>query len=220
LAKRALLFDLDGTLLDSDPLHAQVFIDLLAARGRRIDRAFYDANMHGRLNQDIFADLTPGEDPDAMSDMKEAEFRRRLGSSVAPTPGLAALLDRAAAGGWCTAVVTNAIRLNANAMLGAIGMGDRTDLIVASDDGLGAKPDPAPYVAAMARLGVAPGAAIAFEDSPAGLASARAAGATVFGLRTVLDDNALLAHGAHHTITDFTDPLLAQTLARFEGVPA
>jgi len=218
----ALLFDLDGTLIDSDPLHADVFVDFLASHGVAITREDYTTRIHGRRNADIFAEFLPGEDAKEMSAAKEAEYRRRLGRlGVAPAiPGATALIDRAKAKGWGLAVVTNAPWLNAPAALAAVGLTGRFDTLVTEEDVTRAKPAPDPYLVAMQRLGVAPGASVAFEDSPSGLASARAAGATVVGLTSSLGPEALAAHGAELALKDFTDPALDIFLAHREGLPA
>ncbi|ETX29120.1 HAD family hydrolase [Roseivivax isoporae] len=209
----ALLFDLDGTLLDSDPLHERVFRDLYAERGREIDAAYYLANIHGRHNPDIFSRDFPDADPHALSEEKEARFRERLPARVTPTAGLGALLDRAGDAGWPTALVTNAPRRNAETMLDAIGVRDRFPVVVIGDECTRAKPHPDPYLAALAALGTPPGRAIAFEDSPSGLRAARAAGVHVMGLRSSLGHEALLEAGAHDSIADFTDPALDRLLA-------
>ena len=220
MAKPALLFDLDGTLIDSDPIHAEVFVELFAERGRTIDTAHYVAKFHGRLNTDIFGEQFPGEDPLALHHEKEARFRDRLPANVAPTPGAVSLLNRAEAAGWGVAVVTNAMRLNADAMLGALGLTDRLPTIIVGEECPAGKPDPWPYRAALETLGVAPDLALAFEDSPTGLASASGAGIPCVGLRSSLSDNELRAAGAHITINDFTDPALEPLLDRLEGALA
>ncbi|NNL72092.1 MAG: HAD hydrolase-like protein, partial [Silicimonas sp.] len=72
---KALLFDMDGTLVDSDPIHISVFIDFLAERGVTLTEAEYMARIHGRTNLEIFGDLLPDEDPREMDLAKEAEYR-------------------------------------------------------------------------------------------------------------------------------------------------
>ena len=218
MGKAALLFDLDGTIMDTDPIHRAVFADLLGPRGFTVDEAFYKAHVHGRLNIDLFAEILPDEpDPQGLSDAKEAEFRRRLPRPYPETPGFTALLDRAEAAGWGLAVVTNAMRANADAMLGAVGARARFATVIIGEECRRAKPHPDPYLAAMAALDVAPDRAIAFEDSPSGLAAARASGAYTVGIRSSLDDAALRAAGAHASITDFNDPALPQILQRLTG---
>jgi len=215
MARPALLFDLDGTLLDTDPLHFAIFRDLFADRGRDIDHRYYLEEIHGRLNADLFGRAFPGEDPAALSDLKEAIFRERMGSSYPAMPGAGDLLARARDAGWHTAVVTNAPRANAEAMLGAIGMAEAFELVVVGEECARGKPFPDPYATAIDRLGSRPELSVAFEDSPSGLASARAAGAFVVGLRSSLDDGALRDAGAHVSIKDYTDPVLDGVLARF-----
>jgi HAD superfamily hydrolase (TIGR01509 family) len=215
--KAALLFDLDGTLIDTDHLHFAVFRDLLAAAGQQIDKQYYLDHMHGQMNAAIFSRLMPDADPDEMSDRKEAAFRDLLAGSVPPMPGTEALLGFARARGWGLAVVTNAPRANAAAMLAAIGLSDAFDTLVIGEECSAGKPHPEPYATAMSRLDVAPGDCIAFEDSPSGIRSARAAGALTLGMRSSLDDAALRAAGAHASIADFNDPALTPLLARLRA---
>ncbi|MDJ0827199.1 MAG: HAD family phosphatase [Rhodobacter sp.] len=217
----ALLFDLDGTLLDSDPLHREVFAEILAPFGYAVDAAFYRDRIHGRLNRDLFAELTPGLDRDRADWDKEARFRDLIQVRGAdPTPGLVAFLGRADAAGLPCAVVTNACRLNAAAMLDVLGLGHMFRAVISAEDCPAGKPDPAPYLAGAAAVGVAPARCLAFEDSPSGLASARAAGCTVVGLPSSLSPDALRAAGAHHVATDFTDPALEPLLVAPAGAPA
>ncbi len=209
----ALLFDLDGTLLDSDPLHLSVFAEVLAPYGYDVDEAFYRDRIHGRHNTDTFGDLTPDEDPGEMDRLKERKFRDLLASRhVNETPGLVPLLDRAEAAGLPFAVATNAPRENAEAMLKAIGLRDRFGVVISADDCENGKPAPDPYLLAARHLGADPAAALAFEDSPSGLAAARAAGCTVIGLPSTLTPDQLRDKGAHHVIQDFNDPALEPLL--------
>jgi len=216
----ALLFDLDGTLIASDPLHVEVFIAFFAERGIAIDAADYAAQMHGRMNEAIFASYFPGQDATALAAAKEAAFRARLGASVPATPGILALLDRADAAGLPCAVVTNAPPDNAAAMLAAIGLADRFRTVVCAADVARGKPHPEPYRLALHRLGAAANESLAFEDSPTGIASALAAGLTTIGLRSSHGDAALRTAGAVATIEDFTDPALGPLLARLAGAEA
>jgi HAD superfamily hydrolase (TIGR01509 family) len=212
----ALLFDLDGTLIDSDPLHAPVFIELFAELGHPIDEDYYLTHIHGRLNAETFGRHFPHLDALELSDRKEQIFRARLGDSHPPMPGLPDLIDRARATGLRTALVTNAPRANADAMLAAIGMAGRLDTIVLADDCPRGKPSPDPYLEALRRLDVPAEMAIAFEDSPSGIAAAVAAGIFTVGITSSLSPDALRAAGAHDTITDYTDPKLPAILARLE----
>lgn len=217
----ALLFDLDGTMLHSDPIHEQIFRELWQERGLPVPDGFYMEHVHGRLNVDVFAEFLPDEpDPQGLSEWKEAEFRNRLPETYPATEGLAALVDHARSAGWKIAVVTNAMRLNAEAMLKAIGLRDRVETIIIGEECDHGKPHPEPYLRAMKATGTAPDTCIAFEDSPSGMASAAASGAYSIGVRSALDDASLRAAGAHMTIQDFTDPALTALLERYEGAAA
>lgn len=218
--KTALLFDLDGTLIDSDVIHYEVFADLLAPRGVTIDAEFYRAHIHGRLNHDIFSELCPGEDPDWWDRHKEEEYRRRLGAAYPPIAGAAEILDLADAMGWPKAVVTNAPRDNGEAVLAALGLTERFDTLVIGSECARAKPDPAPYLEGLRRLGASADVSLAFEDSPSGIRSAVAAGLKTIGLRTMLDDSELRRLGCAATISDFTDPALAEHIEHLRRIAA
>ncbi|SNS45685.1 HAD family hydrolase [Tropicimonas sediminicola] len=216
----ALLFDLDGTLIESDHLHAEVFADMFAERGKQIDFAFYRSNIHGRLNADIFGELFPGEDANVLAVQKEAEYRRRLGPGHPPVKGTVALLDLADRMGWPKAVVTNAPRDNGEAVLEALGIAARIDTLVIADECVRGKPDPAPYAEGLRRLGADPATSLAFEDSPSGIRSAVGAGLKTIGIRSLLDDATLRAAGASASIADYDDPALQPHLAQLTGAAA
>jgi HAD superfamily hydrolase (TIGR01509 family) len=203
----ALLFDLDGTLVDTDHLHHAAFRTIMAERGRDLSLDEYRAGIMGQPNDAILARFFPGEHIGVL-DRKEAMFRDSLAASVEPVAGIHALLDWAEAAGAGCAVVTNAPRDNAIAMLAAASLAHRLPTVVIGEECVRPKPDPAPYRAAMAALGATPSRAVAFEDSRSGLRAARAAGAHVFGLSTGLGRDELLQAGAHEVIADFTSPAL------------
>lgn len=211
-----LLFDLDGTLLHSDPLHYAVFKSILADRGYDLSQEEYDTKILGRANQLIFTERFPGEDWQVLADDKEDRFLELLGPKAPPTPGIVALLDRAEANGWNVAIVTNAPRKNATGMLSAIGLTDRFELVIAAGDAPHGKPHPAPYLMALEKLGVTADEALVFEDSAPGVGAGAAAGIFTVGMRSSLDDAALREAGASLTIADFTDPALEQALARLK----
>jgi HAD superfamily hydrolase (TIGR01509 family) len=217
-----LLFDLDGTIVDTDGLHFEAFSQILAERGRMIDHATYKARVMGQPNAAIAAWLFPDAEEAArraFSDAKEARFRS-LAREMAPLRGLVAMLDWAQRIGARRAVVTNAPRLNAEFVLGALGLAHRFDVLVIGEELARSKPDPLPYATALAQLGRAAERAIAFEDSRSGIAAARAAGLFTFGVTTGLDAATLRAAGADAAIADFEDPTLRATLAaQFGSAP-
>ncbi|NJL21134.1 MAG: HAD hydrolase-like protein [Leptolyngbyaceae cyanobacterium SM1_3_5] len=91
----ALLFDLDGTMANTDPIHYQVWRSVMREFGREIDPVFYQTRFSGRLNEEIISDLLPAltpEENDRLADRKEAMFRDSAASLLQPMPGLIELL--------------------------------------------------------------------------------------------------------------------------------
>lgn len=206
-----LLFDLDGTLVDSDPMHKQTWGSVLARFGIALDDETYRRDFSGRLNPDIVARLLPQLDRAACVALgveKEALFRD-LTPRLDPLPGAAPLIERARQRGRKLALVTNAPRLNALHMLRAIGLADVWDAIVVAEEiGVG-KPDPAPYRAGLSQLGIAAERAVAFEDSATGVQAAAGAGIFTVGLTTSHAAEGLTGSGARLIARDFEDPALA-----------
>jgi beta-phosphoglucomutase len=203
----ALLFDLDGTLTDTDHLHLEAFRTLLKDFGRTITLEHYKARIMGHPNEEIMREMFPDESPErriALSDHKEQLFRNQL-DTLTPTPGVLKVLDWADAHGVPYAVVTNAPRANAEMMLRGLGLDRRMTELVIGDELERAKPDPLPYQTGLQRLDARPERALAFEDSLPGIHSASGAGIPTYGMRTGHPDAALLSAGAMAAIDDFTD---------------
>ena len=211
---RALLFDLDGTLAETDSLHLPTWVDVLRPHGIEVDEAFYKEQISGRSNSEIVKDLLPDlptQEGRDIADAKEASFRERAGE-LEPLPGLLDLLSEARERGLKTALVTNAPQENVDAILLALKLRDFFDTVVLSDEVGPVKPDPAPYRAALDKLGIAPEEAVAFEDSTSGISSAVGAGIPTVGIASTQDPKRLQQAGAFMTAKNFTDPELLKFL--------
>lgn len=210
MALRALIFDLDGTLAHTDPLHYRAWCDSLEPYGIEMDEAEYARRVSGRHNPEIIAELLPHLDDEEATEFakaKEARFRE-LAPTLEALPGVHELLDRAREAGLRLGLVTNAPRDNASFMLRTLGLQDAFDEIGLGEDAAAAKPDPAPYLDMLERLGVSADEALAFEDSPSGVDSARGAGVRVVGLCTTREAEALAELGASPCVDDFRDERL------------
>ncbi len=188
---RAILFDLDGVLVDSRECIELVWRAWAAARG--LDPAPFLAVAHGRRISETVRLVAPSLDARAEADvldrMEEQETR-----GLTAVQGAARLVGRLAAGQW--AVVTSGSRIVASLRLRTAGL-PIPDVFVTSNDVRKGKPDPEPYLTAAARLGVRPADCLVFEDSPTGLAAARAAGMRVVALLTTHRAEQLPGASAH-----------------------
>ncbi len=211
----ALLFDLDGTLADTDPIHFHTWRDILCNYGLEIDRPFYQTNFSGRLNAAIVQDLLPHlsiEEGQQLSERKEAEFRQRAAQQLQPLAGLLNLLSWANTQNLKQAVVTNAPKENAQFMLQVLGLENSFTTVVLAEELPKGKPDPLPYQEALQQLGVSSQSAVAFEDSPSGIRSAVSAGILTVGIASTHDPQDLYAVGATLVIEDFADSRLEELL--------
>ncbi|MEI9903463.1 MAG: HAD-IA family hydrolase [Asticcacaulis sp.] len=208
---KALLFDMDGTIADTEPFHLEALRRTLRQHGADPDMADFHERISGRTSDAVAAGFFPGATPEtrrAFVDTKEALFRD-LATEITAMPGLAGLLDEAARRGLKTGLVTNAPPENVSFLLGALGLSGRFDTVVLACELARAKPDPLPYLTALERLSVTADEAMAFEDSLPGLRSARQAGLRCVGMATNLPRDALLAADAVCVLSDFTGFSLA-----------
>lgn len=202
LHARAILFDLDGVLADSN-VSVEMHWRRWAAR-HGLDADAIIRVVHGRRALDTIREVAPHLDAEAeVAALVAAEAADTSG--VLATPGAAALVERLPADAW--AVVTSGVRIVAEARLRASGLPVPRVLVPADEIGRG-KPDPEGYLTAAARLGRAPSECVVIEDAPAGIAAARAAGMACVALTTTVAAPALAA--------DIVVPTLAELAVAVE----
>ncbi len=178
LRRRAWLFDLDGTLVDTSPLHERAFRAALARRHAGLLPRFEYGRIAGLTTGDVFRTLVPEEEIEELTRRKRRAFREELAvTRDLAFPGAARLLARLRGAGIRVVVVTGSTRTGASATLAAASID--VDGLVAAEDAPQGKPHPEPFLRALAIEGLAPADALAVEDSQAGVASARAAGLDV-----------------------------------------
>lgn len=206
----AILFDLDGTLVNTDPTHYQAWQEILRDYGIEIDDAFYKKRLSGRLNPAIIQDLLPflsQEEGQQVAEKKEARFRE-LAPQLKAMAGLSDMLAWTEECGLKRAVVTNAPRKNVHFMLSVLGLIDAFDSVILAEEAPAGKPDPAPYQLALHNLGITRELAIAFEDSPSGIRSSVGAGIPTIAIASTHDPEVLCTFGAEMAVPDFTAPSL------------
>ena len=210
----AILFDLDGTLANTDSIHFAVWQDILTRFDLEIDRNFYRERISGRTNAKIIQDILPQlslQEAWHLAIEKE-EVYRQLAGTLQPMPGLQKVLAFTEANRIKQAVVTNAPRDNAVYMLKSLRLNDVFPLVILAEDAPPGKPDPAPYKLGLTRLGVNSKDAIAFEDTAAGISSAVAAGIYTIGVASTHSPEHLILAGASLVIDDFKSEKLWELL--------
>jgi beta-phosphoglucomutase family hydrolase len=204
---RAVVFDLNGTLVDDIAFHFQAWKSLADRLGVAMDEAIFQS-FNGLKNDDIFPRLL-GRDigpalVEALGREKEEQYRALYRPHLAPVRGAEELFARLRSAGVKLGLASSSPEENRRMVLEGLKWSDAFDVVVVPTD-LPGKPAPDIYLAAAERLDAPPAACIAFEDAENGVRSASAAGMFVIGVTTNVPAAALREAGASLTIADFTE---------------
>jgi HAD superfamily hydrolase (TIGR01509 family) len=185
-ALRAVLWDLDGTLVDSEEYHWLSWRDALRAEGIDLSHDAFLASFGQRNDRILAGWLGADVDPARVvrvGDGKEAEYRRLAETrGLTPLPGAREWLIALRRAGWKQAIASSAPRQNVETMLRVLDLRQYVDAIVSAEDVTIGKPDPQVFLAAAAKLRVLPSRAIVVEDAAAGVEGARRAGMRRIGV--------------------------------------
>lgn len=183
---RAVIWDVDGTLIDSGALHFAAWQAILADEQfllseEQFRRSFGQRNdlvLRGFLGADLSA-----RDIERIAAAKEAQYRGAVRTSgIALLPGVRHWLDRLKASGWRQAIASSAPHANIDAILDALELHTYFDAVVSGDDVAQGKPDPAIFLRAAHLLHVEPQRCVVVEDAPAGVEGGQAAGMSTIGV--------------------------------------
>lgn len=181
---RAVLWDVDGTMLNSEPLHLASLKAACAHYGADIDD-LDDAHFIGVGFEEVWRELrprfAPATDYAKWLSRINAHYVERAGT-LSPMPGLYEVMEEFSRAGLRQVAVSNSHRVVVDANIAALGVADKLEFSLSADDFTALKPNPEPYLLALEKLGVSASEAIAIEDSEAGAKSARAAGIFTAGL--------------------------------------
>ncbi len=196
----ALLFDMDGVLVDSTPAVARVWTVWATKHG--FDPLEVVKRAHGRPSLASVQELLPqaSQEEQLAEDLWLQRAEIEDVADVVALPGAAELLAKLP--GDRFAVVTSAVRELAEVRLRAAGLLHLVRHMVTASDIQHGKPDPEPYLKGAAALGVPPAQCIVIEDAPSGVRSGKAAGSRALGIRTTTHDRELLAAGADWIVND------------------
>lgn len=210
----AVLFDMDGVLIDSNPFHKTALQQFCRKHGHDLSEEELRQRIYGRTNKDWISNLFGNIDNDLLrqyADEKEALFRELYKNNVRPLEGLVTFLDLLKANGIPVAIATSAPRANVDFTLHYTGIGKYFETILDESFVSKGKPDPDIYLKTAAALGYPAEKCVVMEDSLSGIASGQAAGAKVIALATTHHPDEL-TH-ASLVIRDFTELNLQQLSA-------
>jgi beta-phosphoglucomutase len=200
VADRAVIFDVDGVLVDSYEAHFRAWQKFAEALGLSITEDQF-AWSFGLRNPEIIRALWPDalseDEIPKWSDWKEERYREILAADFPAVDGAADLVDALAAAGFALAIGSSGPPENVEVAVDGL---DRADLFAATVHGKEVergKPDPEVYLTAAERLGIAPGRCAVVEDAPAGIEAARRAGMAAVGLTGTAPRDRLAEAGAH-----------------------
>lgn len=204
---RAILFDMDGVLIDSEPIHEKAQRLVFDRYGLTVPDTAY-ASFKGMVEREVFHRVvrefahTP-MDPMPLLQAKNEAYRD-LVDELMLMPGVLPFLQSAASR-YPTALTTSSVRSDQQRAFAKFDLDAYFDVIVTAEDITRPKPDPEPYVITAAKLGVPPEACLVIEDSVHGVRSAVGAGCIVAGLTTSFSGPVLRSAGAHLTFDRFEE---------------
>jgi beta-phosphoglucomutase family hydrolase len=205
---RAVLFDLDGVLIDTAALHYRVWDEFAGSRGFVPSQDQLLATNGRRADETIrlwLGSALSDEEVAALTVDRETYYHRLLATEPVPAvPGAREFVDGLGKAGVPMAVVTSATPENARLSLSRVGLDAAIfGAVISSEDVKIGKPHPEPYLAAAARLGVSPGECLVIEDSVSGIRSAKAAGAKCLVVATTFAAQTLAAESPDWVVEGF-----------------
>jgi beta-phosphoglucomutase len=202
----ALIFDMDGVLIDSEPLHKRAKELAFEELGITLPEAVYDS-YKGRPDRTMMPEVLAarGRAADAEQVMRrKKDFYEQIEHEVQPVPGAAEFV-RWASGHYRLALATSATPRNRAAALKMLGIENCFESIVDTDRFQRAKPDPEIFQVAMRDLGLEPRQCWVVEDSIAGVGAGKAAGSFTVGITTTFSREALTVAGANLIVESFAE---------------
>jgi beta-phosphoglucomutase len=197
--QRAVVWDLDGVVVDSAEVHNRSWTDMAAEFGVPYDPDRDFKRNFGKHNTDIISStwniFDPGEIA-RMADRKETLFRDGAHGLI-PLPGVVDLIRALQQAGWKQGIGSSAPLENIRLLLEVTGLASYMQAIASGEDVTRGKPDPKVFLVAFERLGVDPHNGVVIEDAPAGVQAARAAGAAALAVTNTQTAEVLQAAGAH-----------------------
>jgi HAD superfamily hydrolase (TIGR01509 family) len=203
---KAVLFDFDGVVVQSEPLHMRTFLELLAPYGITVPEKRWYREFAGTGSRHIFEVLVKerglGLDvDDLVAKRKEAYEAHVRAGELKETPGVRDFISLLRKRGIRAAIVSGSHKTNVQAALDTLSLQGRFDIIVSGDDLPLRKPDPGPFLHAAGMLGIEPASCLVIEDSNSGCEAARRAGMKLAWLKPPIG---MPSQAADAVISDFS----------------
>jgi beta-phosphoglucomutase len=215
---RAIVFDMDGVVIDSHPAHRRAWQKFLGTVRREVTEAELDFVLDGRKREEILRYFLGELEPSKIAQygaLKD-EMLQQLGEGLRPFPGIMEFLNSLSHAGMRMALATSAGWLRTCGTLEELGLSHYFEAIVTGDEVGKGKPDPAIYRLAAERLAETPESLLVVEDAVSGVKSARAAGMRCLGVASDQRADALRDAGADPVISDFRSLSLSRLKATFD----
>lgn len=218
----ALIFDMDGTMVDSMPWHAKAWVEYGVRKGLAIDVPDFMRRTTGRTAFECACELMGREVTEAESAQitheKESIYRELFGGQFSEVAGFSAFAKSAAARGLKIAVGTAGDRHNIAFTLSNLRLDPHPHAIVGGDEGLPGKPAPAIFLEAARRIGVAPSRCVVFEDAPFGIEAARRGGMKAVAVCTTHSAAELAGPHVIAAVRDYNELANSNFLETFDAV--
>ena len=201
----AVVFDMDGVLIDSHPAHRAAWREFLRLMGREVSELELAFILDGRQRAEILRHFFGHLDDQELQDYgrRKDEIFRGMERHIAPVRGVLDFITELNRRGIVMAVATSASEIRTFSTIERMGLGGCFAAVITASDVLAGKPDPAVYQLACKRMGIAPYAALAFEDASAGIEAAKSAGMRCIGVARNGLTASLLQSGAERVIPHF-----------------
>lgn len=204
----AVIFDMDGTLMDNNPYHLLAWKSFCKKLGRELTNEDYYQHISGRINLDIMqyllgTSLSKKKARD-LSDQKEQLYRELYLPHIAPIAGLMDLLEDLKKAGIKTGIASSAQPVNIAFAMEGLGLHRFFDVLVDSTHIKKGKPDPEIFLTTAGKLGAEATSCLVFEDSISGIRGAKGAGMRAIGLTTTHSANELQSAGADYCVADYS----------------
>jgi HAD superfamily hydrolase (TIGR01509 family) len=203
---RAVVFDMDGVLIDSHPVHRAAWTEFLNMRGCNVSDNEFNFILEGHTRSEIlrhFFGVLSDSDLLAYGKQKDEIFRA-LEREIAPVPGVLSFIEKLRQGDVAIAIATSASEIRTSSTIERLGLGGRFEAVITASDVETGKPDPAVYRLACERISIPPGEAVAFDDAPAGIQAALSASMRCIGIASNGIAARLFEAGAEQVIPNFT----------------